>query len=120
MQFTEYNKMKNSFSKLTVTKEMEKAEWGVFEKIHGANFSFHVDGQNKEEETEKLIVKVARRRAFLEETENFFNHLDAKFMKSYPDRIRQLYKDLVKRKPDKDIHSLRVWGEIFGGEYPNK
>ena len=112
MAFTEYQKMENSFAKLTVTKEAEKAKWGVFEKIHGANFSFHV----VLEENGNKTVKVARRRAFLSDTENFFNHLNADFMKTTPDKMKQVYEDVVKQMPaDKDIKSVAVWGEIFGG-----
>ena len=111
--FTEYQKMENSFAKLKVTKDAEKAKWGVFEKIHGANFSFHIivkdDG--------KKVVKAARRRAILGDNENFFNHLDAEFMKTTPDKMKQVYDDVVKRMPaDKGIKSVAVWGEIYGGE----
>ncbi|XP_066910287.1 RNA-editing ligase 2, mitochondrial-like isoform X2 [Clytia hemisphaerica] len=108
MKFIEYEKMQNSFSRLIVTKEMEKAEWTVTEKIHGANFSFHI---NKDE------VKVARRRDFLNENENFFNHLDAEFMRTYPEKMRQVFEDVVKRYTDKQIKHITVWGEIFGGHY---
>uniref|UniRef100_A0A7M5UZH0 RNA ligase (ATP) n=1 Tax=Clytia hemisphaerica TaxID=252671 RepID=A0A7M5UZH0_9CNID len=108
MKFIEYEKMQNSFSRLIVTKEMEKAEWTVTEKIHGANFSFHI---NKDE------VKVARRRDFLNENENFFNHLDAEFMRTYPEKMRQVFEDVVKRYTDKQIKHITVWGEIFGGLY---
>ena len=108
MEFSKYEKIQNSFSRLKVTKEMEKAEWTVTEKIHGANFSFHI---NRDQ------VKAARRRDFLCENENFFNHLDAEFMKTYPEKMRQVFDDVVKRYPDKQIKHVTVWGEIFGGKF---
>lgn len=110
--FTEYQKMENSFAKLKVSKDAEKAKWGVFEKIHGANFSFHIVVNDDGEK----IVKAARRRAILGDTENFFGHLDADFMKTTPDKMKQVYDDVVKRMPvDKGIKSVAVWGEIYGG-----
>jgi len=86
---------------------MEKAQWVVTEKIHGANFSFHVDGDE---------VKVARRRAFLVKNENFFAHLDAKFMKDLPEKMKTVYQHVLKQYPDKEITQVTVWGEIFGGK----
>lgn len=108
MEFTGYEKMENSLSKLTVTKEMEKTKWIVTEKIHGANFSFHINENG---------VKAARRRAFLTENENFFNHLDAEFMKTCPDKMKELFSAIVKKYPEKNITQVSVWGEIFGGAY---
>ena len=107
MHFKEYEKMENNFSRLKVTKEMEKAKWYVTEKIHGANFSFHVGNGE---------VKAARRRAFLGENENFFNHLDAKFMKTQPEKMRKVYEDVMKRNSDKKIKQVTIWGELFGGK----
>ena len=107
MKFNEYEKMECSLSRLEVNKQMEKATWVVTEKVHGANFSFHVD-----EDT----VKVARRRAFLHENENFFCYRDSEFMKTYPDKMKDVYKSVVEKFPEKNIKQVSIWGELFGGK----
>ena len=81
----------------------------VLEKVHGANFSFHI--------TQHGDVKVARRRAVLKENENFFSHLDAQFMKTYPKLMKDLHADILTRFPDLKICQVSVWGELFGGVY---
>ena len=106
MEFTEYEKMNNSMSKFQMNIEPKKTKWVVTEKIHGANFSFHTDGET---------VEVARRRGLLKKDENFFNYLDAEFMKTYPNIMKEVFPAVCDVMQRKDIIQVSIYGELFGG-----
>ena len=107
LAFIEYEKMANDLSKFVDVNEFQKTKWVVTEKIHGANFSFHTDGE---------VVRVARRRDFLEENENFFNCHTATFMETYPDKVRKIHGLVIERFSEKEIDQVSVYGELFGGD----
>ena len=108
MKFTEFEKMSTSMGQFDIKPEFEKMEWIVMEKVHGANFSFHVT---------KDQVKPARRRAILNEGESFFCYKDGEFMKTIEQKMRMIYDEIIKRFPEKNIFQVSVYGELFGGEY---
>lgn len=109
-EFIEFEKMSTSLSQLTIPKKLEKSEWVVLEKVHGANFSFHVTKKGEN-------VQAARRRAVLSENENFFSHLDADFMKTSPDKMKRIYGEVEKLFPEANGSQVSVWVELFGGVY---
>jgi len=108
MNFTEYEKMSQDMSKFVLDREFNKIQWMVTEKIHGANFSFHTDGET---------VRVARRRDFLQSRENFYNYLTASFYEFTPDKIKNVFRNLEKLFPDEELIQVSVYGELFGGKY---
>ena len=97
--------MSNCINDFVCSKELEKATWIVLEKIHGANLSFHTDGE---------YVQIGRRRDFLAEGENFFNHLTASFMSNYPEKMKSVYR-MVETFIGKRVKQVSIYGEIFGG-----
>ena len=107
MKFTEYEKMSDSIGKFIWSKDFENTDWVVTEKIHGANFSFHTDGKE---------VKIARRRAFLENNESFFNYQNAEFMTTYPERVKGVFEMVQNLKEGINIGQVTVFCELFGGK----
>ena len=107
MHFSKYDKITSYLTKHSVTTEVENEQWIVTEKVHGANFSFHVTADE---------IKLARRRDFLKEGENFFGYRDAKFMKTHHEQIRAVHEHVMKQYPDEEINKVTIWGELFGGK----
>lgn len=79
----------------------------VTEKLHGANFSFHVSAGV---DVDQPVVKVARRTAILEEGENFFNYRPV--LAKYQAGLVALFNHLQSQE---HITTLSVYGELFGG-----
>lgn len=84
----------------------DQDEWVAMEKIHGANFSFLTDGHS---------VYTARRRSILAPNDNFFGH--GKIAEKYKSDILLVYQKIKSDIPD--ITTIQIFGEIFGGYYPN-
>lgn len=107
--FTGYEKMPDSLRKLGLdladTKLLDTVDWVVTEKIHGANFSFILEGD---------VLRYAKRKEFLRWSDDFFGfqlvaeRLDNAVMRLF-ERIRQ----------DHVFHAATIYGELFGGHYPH-
>ena len=109
LAFTEYERMTNDLSRFVVDEsKLLETKWVVTEKIHGANFSFHTNGES---------VRVARRRGFIRDDERFFDYRTGKFMKTHPDKVRKIYTLVTKILNEKDIEQVSIYGELFGGNY---
>ena len=80
--------------------------FAVQEKVHGANVSFLTDG---------LDVRMARRTAMLREGESFFGHESV--LDRYEWQVVHIFNRLSLRY--RDMASLAVYGELFGGYYPH-
>ena len=106
LAFTEYERMSNDLSKFVYDSKYLETKWVVTEKIHGANFSFHTNGE---------LVRVARRRGFIRDDERFFDYRTGKFMKTHPDKVRKIYALVTKTLNEKDLEQVSVYGELFGG-----
>ncbi|WP_271784859.1 RNA ligase family protein [Aquimarina algiphila] len=107
--FSEYEKMPSNFEKLGLNvrdfEKMEKLQWVVTEKVHGANFSFVYENGN---------LKYAKRKEYLSWNDDFFGF--QLVVNNIENAIIQLFEDLsFKIKATKYI----VYGELFGGEYPH-
>ena len=80
--------------------------WCVTEKVHGSNLGMYMDQDE---------FKVAKRKSFLMDGENFFQYLRMKESNGY--KIRQLWNQLAKE--EYEIEELIIYGELFGGYYPH-
>lgn len=109
MEFSEFEKMSGTLSRFDNCALFQKEDWIVLEKVHGANFSFHVNDEG--------TVKPARRRAILKENENFFAYREAEFITTAPEKMKKIFAEVVKRFPNKNISQVSIWGELFGGTY---
>ncbi len=108
-EFESYEKMPDSIRKLGLdlhdTQLLEKVDWVVTEKIHGANFSFMLVGDE---------LRYAKRKEFLRWTDDFFGfqlvaeRLDGQIMRLF-ERIRLAH----------PFHAAVVYGELYGGQYPH-
>jgi Rnl2 family RNA ligase len=112
MQFKEYQKIPTDTKSYKLSKKEEqqlfnKVKWVVLEKVHGSNFSIYCDGTD---------TKFAKRSAFLESNEWFYNYetirdqLSAKTVSLVNDRLKKEYKDM---------QYCIVYGELLGGFYPS-
>jgi len=100
-----YEKMESSTNGLGVLpKQVMKDKWVVLEKIHGANFSFVINGNN---------VKAAKRTGFLDE--NFFGVQASGLIESLQKPCLKAYQAIIKENPN--IDTVTIFGELFGGLY---
>jgi Rnl2 family RNA ligase len=83
--------------------------WCVTEKIHGANFSFHLSL----DDTMGFHIKCAKRSGFLKDDEKFHGWKDLR-----DSLYEQLY-DLYHKVALKSSDIVIVYGEICGGAYPH-
>jgi Rnl2 family RNA ligase len=92
-----------------VREKYGKDEYVAMEKIHGANFHFVVKNQNDE-----INIRCAKRTAYFENNEEFYGwtRLRDRYMN---DLIR--LNDLISTE-NPTLKCLRVYGELFGGNYP--
>ena len=107
--FNGYEKIPESFKQLKLSdsdnKLLDKTDWVVTEKVHGANFSFI--SQYDE-------IRYAKRKEYLDWSDDFFgfqivaDRLDSE--------IRELF-SLIKE--NHKFGKCTVYGELFGGEYPH-
>jgi Rnl2 family RNA ligase len=81
-------------------------EWLVTEKIHGANFCLVTDG---------VEIRAAKRKAFLDEGEDFFGH--RAMLERNADAVRRVFALAHAKNPG--IARVLVYGELFGGGYPH-
>ena len=86
---------------------VNKQEWIVTEKIHGANVSIYV---NQDE------IKLAKRTGFLEEKEVFFgfSHLKNKLENPSLNIFKKLSREF------KSLNYVIIYGELCGGWYPEQ
>jgi Rnl2 family RNA ligase len=106
--FKKYNTIENTYRE-KVIEQVHLHGYGnetyvVQEKVHGANFSFICDGKN---------VHVAKRTAIIEENEPFNNYLFV--LETYKERILKLFSFIQSDIPE--VHTIHVYGELFGGCY---
>lgn len=111
MIFKTYNSIENAYQ-TRVIEQIRLQGFGdeifiVQEKVHGANFSFFTDGKE---------IKIAKRTAFIEKNEKFYN------AHSILERYRKNVIDLFQKV--KTIHSeletVVIYGELFGGGYKHQ
>lgn len=107
--FSGYEKIPDSLKKLALDEHdlahLEKLQWVVTEKVHGANFSFVY---------EKGHLKFAKRKEYLSWTDDFFGF--QLVVKELENRVLRLFESLSSRI---EAEKYIIYGELFGGEYPH-
>lgn len=109
--FHKYSSIDNPTSKMM--RHLEKhgylddtVEWIAQEKIHGSNFSFIIEDE---------IVRIAKRSGLIRTDENF-NHCDI-VQNKYRDDVIEIFHRI--KNDIGDVKSIQIYGELFGGYYPN-
>lgn len=108
-EFASYEKMPNSLKKLRLTAadyaQVNKLQWVVTEKIHGANFSFVYENQQ---------LRFAKRKAFLSWEDDFFGFqaVASKVEHAVISLFEALSRDIKAQK-------FIIYGELLGGAYPH-
>lgn len=110
MDFLAYHKInKVNDGLVDLYKKINK--WCVCEKVHGANFAFHWFQETNS-------IKYAKRNSFIEENDDFFGYknilLDT--LPKIEDIISMINKEY---NNDNELSQIIIFGELFGGIYPN-
>lgn len=100
--YTEYNKINTNIKK---PERLTDKKWIITEKVHGSNFSFiYSNGE----------YSFARRTGIIKEDENFFNY-QAILPENIP-KVDEIIKQVSVLYPK--YKAIIVYGELFGGLYP--
>lgn len=108
MIFKTYNSIENAYQ-ARVIEQIRMQGFGdevfiVQEKVHGANFSFFTDGKE---------IKIAKRTAFIEKDEKFFNA--HQMLERYRKNVIEVFQKVKAIYPD--VETVVIYGELFGGGY---
>ncbi|WP_426480754.1 RNA ligase, Rnl2 family [Chryseobacterium sp. R2ACT005] len=108
MIFKTYNSIENAYQ-ARVIEQIRMQGFGdevfiVQEKVHGANFSFFTDGKE---------IKIAKRTAFIEKDEKFFNA--HQMLERYKKNVIEVFQKVKTIYPD--VETVVIYGELFGGGY---
>ncbi|MCW1963995.1 RNA ligase, Rnl2 family [Chryseobacterium viscerum] len=111
MIFKTYNSIENAYQ-ARVIEQIRIQGFGdevfiVQEKVHGANFSFFTDGKE---------IKIAKRTAFIEKDEKFFNA--HQMLERYRENVIEVFQKVKAIYPD--VETVVIYGELFGGGYKHK
>lgn len=111
MIFKTYNSIENAYQ-ARVIDQIRLQGFGdevfiVQEKVHGANFSFFTDGKE---------IKIAKRTAFIEKDEKFYNA--HQMLERYRKNVIDLFEKVKTIHPD--LETVVIYGELFGGGYKHK
>ncbi|MDR4893926.1 MULTISPECIES: RNA ligase, Rnl2 family [unclassified Chryseobacterium] len=111
MIFKTYNSIENAYQ-ARVIEQIRMQGFGdevfiVQEKVHGANFSFFTDGKE---------IKIAKRTAFIEKDEKFFNAYQ--ILERYRKNVIEVFQKVKTIYPD--VETVVIYGELFGGGYKHK
>lgn len=111
MIFKTYNSIENAYQ-ARVIDQIRLQGFGdevfiVQEKVHGANFSFFTDGKE---------IKIAKRTAFIEKGEKFYNA--HQILERYRKNVISAFEKVKTMYPD--VETVVIYGELFGGGYRHK
>ncbi|MGE8529111.1 RNA ligase, Rnl2 family [Chryseobacterium rhizosphaerae] len=111
MIFKTYNSIENAYQ-ARVIEQIRMQGFGdevfiVQEKVHGANFSFFTDGKE---------IKIAKRTAFIEKDEKFFNA--HQILERYRKNVIKVFQKV--KTIDPNVETIVIYGELFGGGYGHK
>lgn len=111
MIFKTYNSIENAYQ-TRVIDQIKLQGFGkeifiVQEKVHGANFSFFTDGKD---------IKIAKRTAFIEDDEKFYNA--HQILERYRKNVLDVFQKVKTIHPD--VETVVIYGELFGGGYKHK
>lgn len=111
MIFKTYNSIENAYQTRMID-QIRLQGFGdevfiVQEKVHGANFSFFTDGKE---------IKIAKRTAFIEKDEKFYNA--HQILEQYRKNVINLFQKVKTIYPN--VETVVIYGELFGGGYKHK
>ncbi|AZA92404.1 RNA ligase, Rnl2 family [Chryseobacterium nakagawai] len=111
MIFKTYNSIENAYQTRMID-QIRLQGFGdevfiVQEKVHGANFSFFTDGKE---------IKIAKRTAFIEKEEKFYNA--HQILEQYRKNVINLFQKVKTIYPN--VETVVIYGELFGGSYNHK
>ncbi|MEF9477754.1 RNA ligase, Rnl2 family [Chryseobacterium sp. RRHN12] len=111
MIFKTYNSIENAYQ-ARVIEQIRMQGFGdevfiVQEKVHGANFSFFTDGKE---------IKIAKRTAFIEKDEKFFNA--HQILERYRKNVIAVFQKVKTIYPE--VETVVIYGELFGGGYKHE
>ena len=111
MIFKTYNSIENAYQ-TRVIDQIKLQGFGkeifiVQEKVHGANFSFFTDGKE---------IKIAKRTAFIGDSEKFYNA--HQILERYRKNVIEVFEKA--KTIHQDVETVVIYGELFGGGYKHK
>lgn len=111
MIFKTYNSIENAYQTRMID-QIRLQGFGdevfiVQEKVHGANFSFFTDGKE---------IKIAKRTAFIEKDEKFYNA--HQILERYRKNVIKVFQKVKIIYPN--VETVVIYGELFGGGYKHK
>lgn len=111
MIFKTYNSIENAYQARMID-QIRLQGFGdevfiVQEKVHGANFSFFTDGKE---------IKIAKRTAFIEKDEKFYNA--HQMLERYKKNVIEVFQKVKTIYPN--VETVVIYGELFGGGYNHK
>ncbi|HCM33971.1 RNA ligase, Rnl2 family [Chryseobacterium sp.] len=111
MIFKTYNSIENAYQARMID-QIRLQGFGdevfiVQEKVHGANFSFFTDGKE---------IKIAKRTAFIEKDEKFYNA--HQMLEHYKKNVIEVFQKVKTIYPN--VETVVIYGELFGGGYNHK
>jgi Rnl2 family RNA ligase len=110
IQFKKYSSIENTFDKDFMEKifveGLDRQEYVVQEKVHGANVCLMTDGKT---------VSFGKRTGFVETDEKFYDYEE--LLQRYTPKAIDLFS--IVREHFCDIKTVTIFGEMFGGKYPH-
>ncbi len=112
MNFIPYHKINgvNHLSLNLIEQYKKINNWCVCEKVHGSNFGFHWFQESNS-------IKYLKRSSFIENNDPFFNY-KAMLPQTLP-KIEMIIKMLNEKYSIHGLEEIIIFGELFGGIYPN-
>lgn len=110
--FHKFSEIENTYQKAYLSKitdygyDKQCDDWLVFEKVDGSNFSFVYDGNT---------IQHAKRTDIITDPKSFFDY--SVVSQKYDDKIRLVFSHLHEIYPN--LTCLNLFGELYGGGYPN-
>lgn len=108
VEFNKFPSLENTYRQKEIdmveTLGYHKEQYIVTEKVHGANFSFHVYRDEN-----GINIKCAKRTGFIEEGEKFFNYKPV--LEKYKDELIQMFEGFL----ELGYNSMVIYGELYGG-----
>lgn len=107
-EFKKFPSLENTYQTkpIQIAEELglDKQQYIVTEKVHGANFSFHISMSSNLD----VDIKCAKRSGWIEDGEKFFNYKSV--LEKYRNRLENIF-DAV----SDDCEELVIFGELYGG-----
>jgi len=107
-EFKKFPSLENTYQTkpIQIAEELglDKQQYIVTEKVHGANFSFHISMDSNL----NVDIKCAKRSGWVEDGEKFFNYKSV--LEKYRNRLENIF-DAISA----DCEELVIFGELYGG-----